>query len=242
MNARSERFTRFVLSLLSAFTLIACVALLGCTGMEGDESVASTRAKVGRFPHSTAKADCFFPRRVDNFEVLNDSNLLVFDGRRRVYHVEVAPPAMDLRHAYGIEFYGTSGRICGNAGERMRVRNGTLSSFPQSVVGVYRLDENMEAVVRAHFGQATALPVPPEDQEADAIEELVTDLEDVPGDSSSSPVESPADASAGTDQEDVPGDSSSSPADAPTDAPTDAPKDAPTDSPTDAPAETDQEN
>ena len=164
--------TRFALSFLAALMLTAC------TGMEGERSVASARTNVARFPHGGANADCFFQQRIDNYEVLNDSNLLVFDGRRRVYHVEVTPPSPDLRHAYGIEFFGTAGRICGNAGERLHVRNGSYSRFPLSIMGVYRLDETMQAAVRAHFGQTAALPALPEDQDADAIEELVTDLEE----------------------------------------------------------------
>ena len=175
---------RFAILSLAAFTLVAC------TGMEGDRSVASsTRAKVARFPHSAASADCFYPQRIDNFEVLNDSNLLVFDGRRRIYHVEVSPPSLDLRHAYGIGFTSNSGRICGNAGERLEVRDGSLSRFPMSVTGVYRLDETTQATVRAHFGQTTPPPALPQDQDAEAVEELVTDLEEGVDDSPSASAE-----------------------------------------------------
>ncbi len=170
-----------------ALSLLAAFALGACAGMEGERSAASPRSQIARFPHTAANADCFFSQRVDNFEVLNDSNLLVFEGRRQVYHVELSPPSMDLRHAYGIQFSGAFGRVCGNAGERLHARNGSLSSFPQSVTGVYRLDEAMQAAVRAHFGQVAALPALPQDQDAEAIEELVTDLEEPLGSSSSSP-------------------------------------------------------
>ena len=172
-----------------AILFLAAFGLVACAGMEGDRSVASARAKVARFPHSAASADCFFRQRIDNFEVLNDSNLLVFDGRRRVYHVEVTPPSLDLRHAYGIKFYSNSGRICGNAGERLEVSDGSLSRFPVSVTGVYRLDETAQATVRAHFGQTVPAPALPEDQDAAAIEELVTDLEESAEDSPPEPAE-----------------------------------------------------
>ncbi len=160
---------------------LAALTLGACAAMEGERSAASNRAAVARFPHSAANADCFFQRRIDNFEVLNDSNLLVFDGRRRVYHVELSPPSVDLRHAQGLGFSSVTGRVCGHAGERLQVRNGSFSRFPLSVVGVYRLDESMQAAVRAHFGQAAALPEE-EERNAEAVEELVIDLEGPIGD------------------------------------------------------------
>ena len=191
----SSRRCRLMI-LPAAIAALTSMLLMSCTGVGGEKSVASTPAKFSRFPHSAASSDCFYPQRVDNFEVINDSNLFVFDGRRRVYHVEVSPPSMYLRHAYGIQFSSTTGRVCGNPGERLQVRNGSFSRFPLSVTGVYRLDEATQSAVRAHFGQTTPLP-PPEDEDAEAVEELVTDLEEAAGDSSQ---ESPPDAS-GADQE-----------------------------------------
>ncbi len=172
-----------------AILLMAALMLGACAAMEGERSAASNRAVVARFPHSTANADCFFQQRIDNFEVLNDSNLLVFDGRRRAYHVELSPPSVDLRHAYGIGFSTATGRVCGHAGERLQIRTASFSRFPPSVVGVYRLDETMQAAVRAHFGQAAAPPALPEDQDADAAEELVTDLEGPTGAAPTPPAE-----------------------------------------------------
>ena len=189
-----KRYRRMILP--AAIASLASVLLISCTGVGGERSVASAPSKFARFPHSAANSDCFYQQRVDNFEVLNDSNLLVFDGRRRVYHVEVSPPSMDLRHAYGIQFSSTTGRVCGNPGERLQVRNGSFSRFPLSVNGVYRLDEATQSAVRAHFGQTTPLP-PPENEDAEAVEELVTDLEEAADDSGQV---SPPDAS-GAEQE-----------------------------------------
>ena len=181
----------------AAIAALTSILLISCTGVGAEKSAASTPSKFSRFPHSAASSDCFYQQRVDNFEVLNDSNLLVFDGRRRVYHVEVSPPSMDLRHAYGIQFSSNTGRVCGNPGERLHVQNGSFSRFPLSITGVYRLDETTQAALRAHFGQTTPLPPPPEDEDAGAVEELITDLEEAAGDSGR---ESPSDA-AGADQE-----------------------------------------
>lgn len=157
---------------------LASLLVLSCTGTGGEESAASPRSHFTRFPHSAVNADCFFQRAIDNFEVLNDSNMLLFDGRRRVYHVEISPPSIDLRHAYGIEFTSTTGRVCGNPGDRLLVRNGAVSRFPLSIIGVYRLDEATQQAVRAHFGQATVQPEAPENQDAEAVEELVTEVEE----------------------------------------------------------------
>lgn len=168
--------SRFALPALAA--LAAALILTSCATADSDASAASRPGRIARFPHNMMNADCFFQSRIDNFEVLNETNLLVFDGRRRVYHVEISPPSMDLRHAYGIQFTSSTGRVCGNPGERLQISGGSFGRFPLAVTGVYRLDAVTQTAVRAHFGQAAAMPPPPEDEDAGAIEELVTDLEE----------------------------------------------------------------
>lgn len=163
--------------LRSTLAMLAAALLVSCTGPGSESSVSNRPHKFARFPHDAAHSDCFFSSRIDNFEVLNESNLLVSSGRRRVYHVEVSPPSPDLRHAYSFGFQSGTGRICGNPGERLLTQDGTFGRFPLSIIGVYRLDATTEAAVRAHFGQATVLPVPPEEEES-AIEELVTEVEE----------------------------------------------------------------
>lgn len=153
------------------------VMLVSCTAADGERSAASAQGRFARFPHSMANRACFFSGRIDNFEVLNESNLMVSEGRRRIYHVEVSPPSTDVRHAYGIQFSSSTGRVCGNPGERLYTRNGSFGGFPSAVTGVYRLDEATELAVRAHFGQVPALPAAPEDGDAEAIEELVTEID-----------------------------------------------------------------
>jgi hypothetical protein len=167
--------SRFSLPALAAIS--AAMLLTSCATPGGEGASASRPGRITRFPHDLANADCFFQNRIDNFEVLNETNLLVFDGRRRVYHVEISPPSMDLRHAYGIQFRSSTGRVCGNPGERLQISGGTFGAFPLSVTGVYRLDAVTQTAVRAHFGQAVAQPQLPEDEDAAAIEELITDLE-----------------------------------------------------------------
>lgn len=166
------------LALLSLTALAAALILTSCATADSDATAASRPGRIARFPHNLANADCFFRSRIDNFEVLNETNLLVFDGRRRVYHVEISPPSLDLRHAYGIGFTSSTGRVCGNPGERLQISGGALGGFPSAVIGVYRLDAVTQTAVRAHFGQAVAAPPPPEDEDAGAIEELITDIEE----------------------------------------------------------------
>lgn len=170
---RLAAISRFSLPALAAALLVTSCATTG-----GEGSAASRPGRIARFPHNVGNADCFFQNRIDNFEVLNETNLLVFDGRRRVYHVEISPPSMDLRHAYGIQFSSSTGRVCGNPGERLQISGGSFGAFPLAVTGVYRLDEVTQTAVRAHFGQAVALPPPPEDEDAGAIEELVTEVDE----------------------------------------------------------------
>ena len=166
------------LTLLAPAALAAALLLTSCATAEGEGASASRPGRIARFPHNLSNSDCFLSSRIDNFEVLNETNLLVFAGRRRVYHVEISPPSMDLRHAYGIQFRSSTGRVCGNPGERLQISGGSFGSFPPSVIGVYRLDAVTQTAVRAHFGQAVAQPPPPEDEDAATIEELVTDLEE----------------------------------------------------------------
>ena len=187
--------SRFALPTLAA--LAATLLLTSCATTDSEESAASRPGRIARFPHNMANADCFFQNRIDNFEVLNETNLLVFDGRRRVYHVEISPPSMDLRHAYGIQFRSSTGRVCGNPGERLQISGGSFGSFPLSVTGVYRLDAVTQTAVRVHFGQAVAQPPLPEDEDAAAIEELVTDLEEEENPAG----EEPQTSSPGEDQE-----------------------------------------
>lgn len=158
--------------------ILAGLTVVSCTGAGGESSAASARSQFARFPHSAVNADCFFQRAIDHFEVLNASNMLVFDGRRRAYHLELSPPSMDLRHAFSIGFESASGRVCGNPGDKLKIGNGAISRFPVSIIGVYRLDEATQQAVRAHFGQATVQPEAPEDQDAEAVEELVTEVEE----------------------------------------------------------------
>lgn len=167
--------SRLTLPALAAIS--AALLLTSCATPGNEESAASRPGRIARFPHNMANADCFFQSRIDNFEVLNETNLLVFDGRRRVYHVEISPPSIDLRHAYGIQFRSSTGRVCGNPGERLQLSGGSFGAFPLSVTGVYRLDAITQTAVRAHFGQAVAQPALPEDEDAAAIEELVTDID-----------------------------------------------------------------
>lgn len=178
LNTRRRRTARAACSLPALAALSAALLLTSCATAEGEGASASRPGRIARFPHNLANADCFFQNRIDNFEVLNETNLLVFDGRRRVYHVEISPPSMDLRHAYGIQFRSSTGRVCGNPGERLQISGGAFGAFPLSVIGVYRLDAVTQTAVRAHFGQAVAQPPLPEDEDAAAIEELVTELEE----------------------------------------------------------------
>ena len=183
--------SRFSLPALPA--LAVALLLTSCATGDGDGASASRPGRIARFPHNLANADCFFQNRIDNFEVLNETNLLVFDGRRRVYHVEISPPSMDLRHAYGIQFRSSTGRVCGNPGERLQISGGSFGTFPLSVTGVYRLDAVTQTAVRAHFGQAVAQPPPPEDEDAAAVEELITDLGEEANPAGEDPLPPPSD-------------------------------------------------
>jgi hypothetical protein len=111
----------------------------------------------GNAPSLAGRADCFYAGDVQDFRVLGANSLLVYAPGGRAYQVGISPPAYDLRFAQGIAFGGTSGRICGTAGDTLLV-GGTGSRQRFSVVSVNALDQ---AAVDVMTGKASPPGPPP---------------------------------------------------------------------------------
>ncbi|MCJ7556096.1 MAG: DUF6491 family protein [Gammaproteobacteria bacterium] len=99
-----------------------CLFLLLLSGISGLASCASvtedpgTGAGMGE-PEGTQK--CLFARTINNFEVLDDNQLIVWaPNRRSPYKIEIFGGCLNLRLANMIAF-NTQGMLCGYAGERL---------------------------------------------------------------------------------------------------------------------------
>lgn len=106
---------------LAAGVLVAGCLLTGCagTGTGGEPRAAKTPVPP---PSATGKAACFQVRDVQDFKVLDRSNLIVYaPNEANAYHVRISPPASALHFAEGLSFLPALGRICGYAGERLIV-------------------------------------------------------------------------------------------------------------------------
>ena len=118
-----------------------------------------------------ARQGCFYTREASNFDVLDKSNLIVYaPTKSRAYHVRIAPPSHELRHANRIAFEGRSGRICGYAGESVSFGGG-IGARRYSVANVWRLNEaaleQLKDAYQAGDGEMTPEPRPTEGAEVE---------------------------------------------------------------------------
>ena len=103
-------------------------------------------------PAVAGRPTCFQARQVSDFRPLDRSSLIVYaPSRNNAYHVRISPPSIELRSANAIGFVSRSNRICGYAGDSLRIdRN---DRFRYSVVSVRRLDDvALEALLGAGGG------------------------------------------------------------------------------------------
>lgn len=123
-------------------------------------------------PSVTGTAACFYPRQVQDFQVLNRSNVIVYaPNDRNAYHVQVSPPSLDLFHADGLAFLPSNDRICGYAGDRLIIA-GSGAGRRVAIIAVSRLSpEGLEALRGGNSG-ATAPAVEPQPGPGAEIEDI----------------------------------------------------------------------
>lgn len=139
---------RLVLVIAGAISLALTLAVAGCAaGVRG--APARPTVKPGEF----GKADCFYRRQAEDFEVLDDSNFVLYaPGRRDAYHVHISPPSPELRSADALAFRSNNSQVCGHAGDRLFLDEaGGTGRY--SITGVYRLDETARDALLARFGR-----------------------------------------------------------------------------------------
>ena len=92
------------------FILFTSSLLLACAGTvePSDESAAEGQSM---------RRDCISQSSIRDYQVLDDSNLIVTAAVKRKYHVVLSRRAFGLRSSWKIGFRSLSGMFCGNTGE-----------------------------------------------------------------------------------------------------------------------------
>jgi hypothetical protein len=152
-----------------------CLAFVGGNELLADEvPPALPETKILR-----GKQDCFRISQVRDFEYLDDRNLIVTAAGRRTYHIELFAGCLNLENAFGIEFRGHAGRVCGTAGDAVAVRDmlGREDEFDQRCMvrrvrlldeeGLYELSIVAEKVPPPPPLPKAEIELPPE--EADSL-------------------------------------------------------------------------
>lgn len=62
-------------------------------------------------------SDCISQTTIRDYQVLDDSNLIVTAAVKRKYHIVLSRRAFGLRSSWNIRFWSSSGRICPGFGE-----------------------------------------------------------------------------------------------------------------------------
>jgi len=120
--------------------VVGLSALMACSSVETSADGDAANGG-GIHPISTEglKQACFYVRDVNNWDPLNQVNLIVYaPNRNRVYLLTIAPPAMSVRFSSNIAFTGIDNRICGRPGDRILIGAGVGERH--TVMDVRRLD------------------------------------------------------------------------------------------------------
>ena len=155
-------------TILKQSVILFILCSLGACASSGDsyESAAD--------PVSSRTHDCISQSTIRDYQVLDDSNLIVTAGAKRKYHVELSRRAFGLRSNWQIGFKSPTGRACAGTGEVIVDDGfGRRESIRLSSVREINPDELDELLVRygrkaPEFEQAAAQ----EDVEGAEVEEL----------------------------------------------------------------------
>ncbi len=118
-------------------------------------------------PVHSRSNDCFLQSSIRNYQVLDDSNLIVTGSGKRTYHIQLANRAFGLRSSWSIGFRSRTGLIC-STGSSLVVSEGFGSQeYSTRLRSVRQItpDELDDLLVR--FGKKE-----PEEQQAPAEEEV----------------------------------------------------------------------
>lgn len=139
--------------ILSSCILVACAS-------PGDSHEGANEAVSSR------GHDCISQSTIRDYQVLDDSNLIVTAGAKRRYHLELSRRAFGLRSNWKIGFKSPTGRVCSGMGEVIVDDGfGRKESIHLSSVRMINTDELDDLLVR--FGKKV-----PEIEQAAAEKEV----------------------------------------------------------------------
>lgn len=154
VNSRPERRA---LGAWRCGSLLAACLLAGCAGPDGQARVAKPPVPA---PSVTGTPDCFYAREVQDFAVIDRSNLIVYaPNDANAYHLRISPPSTTLRFADSIAFLPATGRVCGYAGDRLIVGQPT-SAERLAIIDVARLSRGGLEILRGEPGASQGAPRP----------------------------------------------------------------------------------
>ena len=165
---------RFFPKILKLILLLQPFILITSCGQEAELSNKTTP----RYSMMEGSS-CFNSRDIDDYRVLNRSNLIVY-GRpsTKAYHIEISPPATSISGSDMISFVSWSGRICGFAGDDLLIPN-SIYNERHSIISVKRLDETAQYNLLVRFGKAEpVIEVQPEDDSSPEIKRELDENKD----------------------------------------------------------------
>jgi hypothetical protein len=124
----------------------------GCASSGDSERPPRPSVKAGEF----GTPGCFLRQSVQNFEVLDDRNLIVFAPRKTdAYHVQVSPSSGELRFTHTLAFESQGSSVCGYGRDGLIVAETGTGPRRLSITSVYRLDAAALDGLRVRFGKQT---------------------------------------------------------------------------------------
>jgi len=147
--------------------------VVGCAS-DGKLSGSKSISNSGKRP------SCFNTSSINDYEVLDRGNLIVYGRpRKRAYHLQISPANLDLGGSDMISFRSWTGRICGYAGDELIIPNDIFQPR-YSITNVTELDETGLYNLMVKFGKAEPLEeVEPEvTGEPEISRELDNEVED----------------------------------------------------------------
>ena len=142
------------------FLIVFSSVLLGCAA-SGDSYESAGD------PVESRGNDCFLQSSIRDYQVLDDSNLIVTGSGNRAYHVELISRAYGLRSSWSIGFRSSTGLVC-SSGATVIINDGfgTQGSMVR-VRAVRQITKDEREALLVQFGKKK-----PEEQQTPAEEEV----------------------------------------------------------------------
>ena len=130
--------------------LLGAALAAGCASSDEREHPPRPSVRAGEF----GTPGCFLRQSVQNFDVLDDRNLIIYaPGKADAYHVQVSPPSGQLRFAHALAFESQGSSVCGYAGDGLIIAEAGTGPRRLSITGIYRLDAAALDGLQVRFGK-----------------------------------------------------------------------------------------